>query len=559
MSKIITKWITNAAVTNAKLNADVAGNGISGGAGSALAVNPDTTTGGNYAAVNVAANGVSILVDGSTLENNSNTLRVKAGGIDTNELAADAVDNTILDLAGTYDFNSGGGTVRVATPSNDNDAVTKIYVDNIAQGFIMKDSARVGTAAALPACTYDNGTDGVGATLTADANGSLNDTGIDGKTDLATTQRILVKNQVAGLQNGIYELTTVGDESNPWVLTRTTDADVGTELKGGIAIFINEGTTNEDTGWVCTTDGTVTIGTTAIAFTQFNGATGIVAGDGLDKTGNTLSITELANSAISVETDGVSVSVDDSTLEIAAGTPGQLQIKALGVDTAELAATSVTAAKLGSDVTGNGLTGGNGSAIAALSDTTTGGNYAAVNVAANGLSVQVDGSTLENNSNVMRIKAGGVDTNELAADAVDATILDLSATYDFASGGGTVQVTTQSQSDNSTKAASTAYVDTAVSGMSSENVKQEMHIVTSGEVTAGYFTLAENPVNAQSVRVTPQGGPMQVNKQVVGATGATPDFDVLSTNQVHINNNGAASGLSEEIEENDILVIEYQY
>jgi len=60
------------------------------------------------------------------------------------------------------------------------------------------------------------------------------------------------------------------------------------------------------------------------------------------------------------------------------------------------------------------------------------------------------------------------------------------------------------------------------------------------------------------VRVTPQGGPHQVNKQSVGATGASPDFDVLSSTQVHINNNGAATGLSGDIAAGDILIIEYQ-
>ncbi len=86
-----------------------------------------------------------------------------------------------------------------------------------------------------------------------------------------------------------------------------------------------------------------------------------------------------------------------------------------------------------------------------------------------------------------------------------------------------------------------------------------MHLVTAGEITAGYFTLGESPSNAQSVRVTVVGGPMQVNKQVIGSTGASPDFDVLNTNELHVGNNGAASGLTAQIEADDILIVEYVY
>lgn len=87
---------------------------------------------------------------------------------------------------------------------------------------------------------------------------------------------------------------------------------------------------------------------------------------------------------------------------------------------------------------------------------------------------------------------------------------------------------------------------------------QYMHKVTAGEVTAGYLTLPSNPVAPGSpVEVTIAGGFQQVSKQVVGATGLTPDFDILSTNQLHINNNGAATGLSGDIVQDDVLIITY--
>ena len=88
---------------------------------------------------------------------------------------------------------------------------------------------------------------------------------------------------------------------------------------------------------------------------------------------------------------------------------------------------------------------------------------------------------------------------------------------------------------------------------------QEMHLVTAGEVAAGYFTLAHTPETAGSVAAYLVGGIRQVNKQDVGGTGATPDFDVLSGNRLHVNNNGGATGLSGDIEANDVLIIDYRY
>ena len=97
-----------------------------------------------------------------------------------------------------------------------------------------------------------------------------------------------------------------------------------------------------------------------------------------------------------------------------------------------------------------------------------------------------------------------------------------------------------------------------MANLSGEEIVQEMHTVTAAEVTAGYFALGNTPVNAQAVRMTVLGGPMQVNKQVVGTSGATADFDVLNDTELHINGNGGATGLSGDIGEGDVLILEYQ-
>lgn len=108
---------------------------------------------------------------------------------------------------------------------------------------------------------YDNGTAGVGATLTRGTNGILPNQ--DGRT-LIVGDRLLVKNQSTTLQNGIYEVTSVGSDSSKWVLTRTTDADETSELDE-LVVTVSEGSTNRGTVWGQQTNNPV-VGTNAITF-----------------------------------------------------------------------------------------------------------------------------------------------------------------------------------------------------------------------------------------------------------------------------------------------------
>mgnify|MGYP001307448367 CR=1 FL=1 len=181
------------------------------------------------------------------------------------------------------------------------------YADSVAQGLDVKDSVAIATTAALEACTYANGSSGVGATLTKNANGAFPQ--IEGQTLSTVGDRILVKNQGTAAQNGIYKLTTVGDGSNAWVLTRDTDADTSAKLNAGAFTFIEKGTTNADTGWVCTTDGAITIGTTALAFSQFSGGGTVTAGTGLSKTGNQLDLDlhSLTDVASAIAQDSIAI------------------------------------------------------------------------------------------------------------------------------------------------------------------------------------------------------------------------------------------------------------
>lgn len=179
------------------------------------------------------------------------------------------------------------------TPSAASDAATKGYVDAVKQALDIKDSVRAATTA--------NGT------LASDfENGDV----IDGVT-LATNDRILIKNQSTGSQNGIYVVNASGAP------TRAADADASSEVTGGMYVYVEEGTSQADSGWVLTNDGSITLGTTALVFTQFSGAGQITAGAALTKTGNTLD-----------------VAVDDSSIEV---NSDALRVKAAGITNAMLA------------------------------------------------------------------------------------------------------------------------------------------------------------------------------------------------------------------------------
>jgi len=219
---------------------------------------------------------------------------VSAANVVTDLIAGRTTSVTITAAGTNQNINltpTGSGTVNVgnfiisnvATPVNSTDAATKQYVDDVAQGLNIHDSCNAATTTTLATIsggtvTYNNGTAGVGATLTT--TGTY--TTIDGVT-LSNGMRILVKDEVTTANNGIYVRTSAT------VLTRAADFNTPAEMEGGDFTFITAGTLYDNTGWVQVST-VVTVGTDPIEWTQFSGAGTYSAGTGLTLTGSQFNI-----------------------------------------------------------------------------------------------------------------------------------------------------------------------------------------------------------------------------------------------------------------------------
>ena len=239
------------------------------------------------------------------------------------------------------------GTITTA-PVNNTDIVNKEYADAIASGIHFHEAVNLATTAALPANTYNNGASGVGATLTANANGALS---VD-STLTVVSERILVKNEAAGANNGVYVVTQVGSAGTPYILTRATDFDsVGTgvdQIDEGDFFLVTSGTANVNTAWVQQTPPPITIGTTPIVFQQFSAPITYTAGTGL---------TESPTYTFNIGTTGVTATTY--------GSASQVPVFAVNAQGQLTSVTNTAIAINGSAVSGN-ITGSAGSVANAL-------------------------------------------------------------------------------------------------------------------------------------------------------------------------------------------------
>jgi len=208
------------------------------------------------------------------------------------------------------------GTIST-TPSNATDIANKSYVDSVANGINFHPACNYASTADLGSVTYNNGSSGVGATLTnAGAQAALV---IDGhtftSTDVTNAVRILLKNESNGAYNGIYVLTNQGSGSTNWSMIRATDYDTsgtGTnEIDQGDFVYVISGTANTNTSWVQQTPLPITVGTTALVWVQFGSSATYTAGTGLTLSSNQFSIT---NTAVTANSYGSSTAIPTFTV-----------------------------------------------------------------------------------------------------------------------------------------------------------------------------------------------------------------------------------------------------
>ena len=303
--------------------------------------------------------GKSITFTGKTISGSSNTLSNIANSSLTNSEITFAGDSGSDSAALGETYTIAGGTsisttatsntltinlgsinattttiTNVPTPSADADPVPKSYVDAVAEGLHVHEQvhALVDTPLATitgDTVTYNNGSSGVGATLTMSTALDFAGGDLDGDTDITTGDRVIINGESTAAHNGIYVVTSTT------VLTRATDFDTPAEMAGGDFVFVTHGTTYADTGWVLS-EPVTTVGTDPVTFSQFSGLGSVTAGDALSKTGDTLD-----------------VNVDDSSIEVATDA---LQVKALGITNAMLAGSIANAKLANSSITINGTT-----------------------------------------------------------------------------------------------------------------------------------------------------------------------------------------------------------
>ena len=318
----------------------------------------------------------------------SNTVTAQGGNL---TLSSEQAGNSYIQLRTFGDGTVDVGNVRItslAMPNASTDAASKQYVDDVAQGLNIHDAALAATANTLAnltggTITYNNGASGVGANLVLSGTPTLNYLSanvFDGNVTAVVGSRILVKQETNGAYNGVYVV------SNSTVLTRAADFNSVPEVEAGDFIFVQDGDTYNDSGWVQTSV-VVTIGTDPILFTQFSGAGTYQAGQGLTLTGT----------VFSVNTDGVTTEISGGNVIVKAN--AQFTTPNIGAATG----TSV-------DLTGNVLAGNvNSNAKVTAVDFEASGNIIASNISANAnllvnnatINLELSGNTANFSGNVV--------------------------------------------------------------------------------------------------------------------------------------------------------------
>jgi hypothetical protein len=394
--------ISSVSGTANEITASTVGTAVTLSLPSALTFTGKTVTGGTLS-------GVSINGSTNTLSNIGNSSLINS---------TVTVGTTSISL-GSTSLTLGGLTSVTVTqdPVSALQLATKQYVDSVAQGLDAKASVVNASTVAFTA-TYANGTAGVGATLTNA--GTLAAFSADGVTN-SVGDRVLIKSQGTSAQNGIYTVTTAGSGSVAWVLTRATDMDTWAEVPNSF-VFVESGSTQADTGWVCTSNAGGTMGTTAITWVQFSGAGTYTAGTGLTLTGTQFSLTAPVTTALG-GTGSTSALTQYGV--VYGSTTSAMSTTSAGTSTQVLhgnasGAPTWGAVALTTDVSGTLPVGNGGTGVATLTGLAYGNGTSAFTAASAAQVVAVIGSTAVTNatnaSNVA-LTAGSGSTNYLVYSA----------------------------------------------------------------------------------------------------------------------------------------------
>ena len=430
---------------------------------SALTFTSKTVTGGTFnmstatvGSDTVTTNTATQTLTNKTISGANNTLSNIGNSALTNSSLT--IGTTAISLGATS--TTLGGLTSVAVTQDPTSALqlaTKQYVDAVAEGLHVHASCAAATPGTLASITggtvtYNNGTAGVGATLTL----SVALTVLDGYT-LVNGDRVLVKNEVAQANNGIYTWATGGT-----VLTRATDFDTAAEIASGDFTFVSNGTLYNSTGWV-QTDPVVTVGTSPIIWVQFSGAGAYTAGTGLTLAGTQFSIT---NTAVTATSYGSASAVPTFTVN------AQGQLTAASNTTISIPASAINTTIPNSGLTNSAIT-INGSAVS------LGGSVTVTATASNALTI---GTGLS-----------GTSYNGSSAVTIDISNTGVTAAS-YGSASNTLTATVNAQGQLTALAATAiAITNTQVSGLGTMSTQ-----------------------NANSVAIT--GG--NINGTVIGATTA---------------------------------------
>jgi hypothetical protein len=371
-----------------------------------------------------------------------------------------------------------GNLILNADPSANLQAASKQYVDNLTASSIhVHEAVRVETNGTNLNATYNNGSSGVGATLTnAGTQAAL---AIDGVT-LNTSDRVLVMGQTNQTQNGVYVVTNTGSGSTNWILTRSDDADTSGDgdansLDEGSYFFVQEGTVGAAHAFVCNTQGTITFGTTNITFAQFSDSVEYTAGTGIN-----------INASRVISTSGVATTGQLTALSATMAT-------SIGNSNTNIAAVSV-------------LTKTNKDAITSINGVLgTGGAYASVGTSAtlqtkiNAVSATM--ATSINNSNT------NITTNAAAITSINGVL----GTGAFASAGTSATLQTKIATLSATMATSINNSNTNITTNANAITSINGVLGTGAFASAGTSATLQTKINAVSATMATSIGNSNTN------------------------------------------------